>query len=151
MHLETAFSGKVTCKDSSGNTHTTTVELDWSVYEKSLKVDTKTVHDIAKILEKHSDRVKRLNDTLATIEGTLSGYANEHGGVWVYPSSAAEQQAYLEQQRAEAAERDAQRRARLDSLRGSPPEGENTPTSTDGSATEEVDDADDDESSSRAS
>ncbi|MBF6176214.1 hypothetical protein [Nocardia blacklockiae] len=80
--LATLHKGLVTYEDSRGRTYTTEAVLDWNTLKGTQKLQTKTIHDVAKQIEKQ-------NELLKSIAQSLGGFGNENSGVWVYAGDAA--------------------------------------------------------------
>lgn len=100
--LETTFKATVKYCDSRDKPFTTSAVLDWAVLAPTLKVTTKTVHDIAETLGKEMEKIRTSIGEVAT---TLSGYTkNEHAGVWVYPVDASQEREHRAEKRREAKE-----------------------------------------------
>ncbi|MEV4126079.1 hypothetical protein [Nocardia sp. NPDC049707] len=91
-------------EDSRGKAFTTNAILDWDIFVGTMHVDTKGVHDIAKLLD---DRLEAQNKLLEGIGQVLARYSVEHQGIWVYGSRDDAERQF----RAERAQREAEEAA----------------------------------------
>ncbi|MEU4322870.1 hypothetical protein AB0F85_11715 [Nocardia fluminea] len=98
--LATRHEGKLTYKDRQGNTYTTEAVLDWDTLKGTMRMDTKSIHHVVKMLEKQNEQLK-------TIAQSLTRFGSENSGVWVYSADA---KVESERRREENAERAIRRR-----------------------------------------
>ena len=90
------------------------VELDFNLLKDTRRVDMKTIHDVAKTLDKRlNDAVNILGNTSRTLEGYS---ANEHSGIWVYTADPSDERSYREEQARVRAEESRRTKEWADSL-----------------------------------
>jgi peptidoglycan hydrolase CwlO-like protein len=63
-----------------------------------MRTTTYTIHDLTK-------RIEKQQKALEAIATQLANYSNEHKGIWVYPSAAADERQYRADQREQLQER----------------------------------------------
>ena len=100
--MTSRFDATVTFKDSDGESLTTTSILDWEHLNGRMTVDTKTVHHLAKSVDK---QMREMNKRLAGIGDSVNDLSAEGTGVWIYQGDVQELRAYYADQAERARER----------------------------------------------
>ncbi|WP_063009371.1 hypothetical protein [Nocardia nova] len=92
--LATRHEGTVAYTDSQGKPYTTKAVLDWDTLKDTIRMEVKTVHHVAKLLQ-------RQNDLLESMTRALNNFGSENSGVWVYAADAAPEAQRRERRQAE--------------------------------------------------
>ncbi|MFD0926554.1 hypothetical protein [Williamsia deligens] len=90
------------------------VDLNFNMLKDTRRVDQKTIHDVAKILDRRLDSTA---DQIAKIATTVQAFSrSEHNGVWVYLADADKERDHRQAEARERAEESRRTREWADSL-----------------------------------
>lgn len=81
--------------DSRGKAFDTSGLLDWDTLMSVTRIEVKTVHDVAKLLEKH---LAATTTGVNEISKALANFGLEHNGIWVHGNSAQDESEHRRQQ-----------------------------------------------------
>lgn len=106
--MATRHEGAVTYKDSRGETFSTASVLDWDMLKDTQRLEIKSIHHVAKLIEKQ-------NVKLDGIAKTLAAFTSPDKGIFTFGGDAAQAVA---ERNAEAVESERQMRRMIDRLEG---------------------------------